>query len=237
MEAFKTRGAGPDPDDVRQYKLMCCMVKDVPETFLADVSTGNLATATTLDRPTELAFMALQEEWREDLLVIVKFALRNSVRAPNGRVREALTKRKADMKVIDIREAARLRDGEVWRYREAAVKQENPQALEVMVTFPSIREGDIPQLVAASVSGLTLGQANGISGIDAKAGILHIMKLLGMDKAEEIIEEMFPESSYDPERKPVEPDPTPEPGAPQPKTPAVKEAARRLAEAAKRFAA
>jgi transketolase len=46
------------------------MVCGVPETFLADVSTGNLATATTLDRPTELVFMEKQEAWREDLTII-----------------------------------------------------------------------------------------------------------------------------------------------------------------------
>ena len=203
LAAFKSQGQGGDPEEVRQYKLMCCMVKDVPETFLGDVSTGNLATATTLDRPTELAFMSLQEEWREDLCMIVKFALRNSLRAPNGKVREAVSKRGADLKVmIDIREARRERkpDG-TWKYIEAPVKADKPpDALEVTVTFPSIREGDIPQLVTATVGALTLGQMSGVNGIDQKSGILHLMTLLGIDKAEEIVEEMFPEADYDPDR-------------------------------------
>ena len=201
LAAFKSQGQGGDPEEVRQYKLMCCMVKDVPETFLADVSTGNLATATTLDRPTELAFMSLQEEWREDLCIIVKFALRNSLKATNGKVREAMLKRHADLKVIDIREARRERkpDG-AWKYIEAPVKKDKPDALEVTVTFPSIREGDIPQLVTATVQAITLGQMSGTSGIDQKAGILHLMTLLGIDKAEEIVEEMFPEAEYEPDR-------------------------------------
>ncbi len=204
LAAFKSQGEGGDPEEVRQYKLMCCMVKDVPETFLADVSTGNLATATTLDRPTELAFMSLQEEWREDLCVMVKFAIRNQIKAPNGKVREALIARKTDLKVIDIREAARERqsDGK-WKYVEAPVKQDKPEVLEVTVTFPAIREGDIPQLVTATVQALTLGQANGTPGIDLKAGLFHIMTLLGIDKAEEIIEGMFPEADYDPDRNEV----------------------------------
>lgn len=201
LAAFKSQGEGGDPEEVRQYKLMCCMVKDVPETFLADVSTGNLATATTLDRPTELAFMALQEEWREDLCVIVKFALRNSLRAPNGKVREAMERRKADLKVVDIREARRVRNHNgQWRYAEAPVRQDKPDALEVTVTFPSIREGDIPQLVSATVEALTLGQKTGTPGIDLKTGLVHVMQLLGIEKAEEIGEEMFPESEYDPDR-------------------------------------
>lgn len=202
LEAFKTAGAGPDPDDVRQYKLMCCMVKDVPETFLGDVSTGNLATATTLDRPTELAFKSLQEEWIEDLVAIVKFALRNSLKATNGRVREAMLARKADLKVIDIREAKRqLKADGTWKYIEAPAKQLHPDAIEVTVTFPSIREGDIPQLVTATATAMTLGGMGGtVTGIDQKAGVFHLMTLLGIDKAEEIVEEMFPEAEYDPNR-------------------------------------
>jgi hypothetical protein len=202
LAAFKSQGEGGDPEEVRQYKLMCCMVKDVPETFLADVSTGNLATATTLDRPTELAFKSLQEEWREDLIVIVSFAIRNSLKATNGKVREAMTKRHANLKVLDIREAARqrLKDGK-WKYIEAPVKQEKPDTLEVTVTFPEIREGDIPQLVTATVQAMTLGQmSGGVTGIDLKAGVLHLMTLLGIDKAEEIVEEMFPEAEYEPDR-------------------------------------
>jgi hypothetical protein len=244
IAAFKSQGEGGDPEEVRQYKLMCCMVKDVPETFLADVSTGNLATATTLDRPTELAFMSLQEEWREDLCVIVAFALRNSLKATSGKVREAMTKRHADLKVIDIREAARVRkkDG-TWQYAEAAVKSDKPDALEITVTFPSIREGDIPQLVAATVSALTLGQAQGVTGIDQKAGIFHLMTLLGIDKAEEIAEDMFPEADYEPDRTEElaaekdrtlspPPPPTVPPGTVPPVKPkAVEAAIERLAEA------
>jgi len=250
LAAFKSQGEGGDPEEVRQYKLMCCMVKDVPETFLADVSTGNLATATTLDRPTELALMSLQEEWREDLCVIVAFALRNSLKATNGKVREALTKRKADLKVVDIREASRVRkqDG-TWKYAEAAVKTQKPDALEITVTFPSIREGDIPQLVGATVSALTLGQAQGVTGIDQKAGILHLMTLLGIDKAEEIVEDMFPEADYDPDRTEElaakkdqtlnpPPPPTIQPGpVPKVKPKAIEAAMSRLAEALEKWKA
>ena len=85
---------------------------------------------------------------------------------------------------------------------EAPVKADKPpDALEVTVTFPSIREGDIPQLVTATVQALTLGGMGGtVTGIDQKAGIFHLMTLLGIDKAEEIVEEMFPEADYEPDR-------------------------------------
>src|SRR5215468_8635108 len=63
LEAFSKAGATFGPEHVRQIKLMCCMVAGVPETFLADVSTGNLATATSLDRPTETVMLEKQESW------------------------------------------------------------------------------------------------------------------------------------------------------------------------------
>ena len=250
LAAFKSQGQGGDPEEVRQYKLMCCMVKDVPETFLADVSTGNLATATTLDRPTELAFMSLQEEWREDLCVIVRFAIRNSLAAPNGKVREAMVKRHADLKVIDIREARRARKADgTWKYIEAPAKQDKPDALEITVTFPAIREGDLPALVNATVQALTLGQMSGTNGIDKKTGVIHLMTLLGIGKAEEIGEEMFPEDSYEPDQTiedepepaPVVPGafPQPAPGVPgaKPKPKTMEAAMDRLAEALKKWRA
>ena len=200
LAAFKSSGEGGDPEEVRQYKLMCCMVKGVPETFLADVSTGNLATATTLDRPTELGFKSIQEEWREDLCVIVTRALRNSLRAPNGKVREAMVARELDLKIIDIREAKRVRNARGdWRYVEA--KDKDPEVMEITVTFPEIREGDIPALVTATVEAMTLGNKGGqVTGIDERAGVRHLYQLLGIDKADEITEDQYPESEYNANR-------------------------------------
>lgn len=199
LAAFKSSGEGGDPEEVRQYKLMCCMVKDVPETFLGDVKTGNLATATSLDRPTELAFKGFQEEWREDLPVIVGYALRKSAAAPNSKFREALLARKTDLEVLSVSEGKRERDkrGD-WRYIEAEAK---PNAIEIRVTFPEVREGDIPALVTATVEAMTLGNKGGqVTGIDERAGVRHLFELLGVDNADEIVESMYPDSEYEPNR-------------------------------------
>jgi hypothetical protein len=199
LEAFKSQGQGGDPDEVKQYVNMCCQVKDVPPTFMGFLDTSNLATATTLDRPTELAFMLLQEEWREDLCAIVTFALMKSAAAPNSKFREALLKRKTDLKVLSISEAKRERNARGdWRYIEATPK---PNAIEVTVTFPAIREGDIPALVTATTEAMTLGNSQGnVVGIDEKTGVFHLMQLLGIEKADEIVEEMFPAAEYNPNR-------------------------------------
>ena len=193
IEAFKTSGAGGNPEEVRRYLLMCCMVVGVPETFLADVSTGNLATATTLDRPTELCFLEKQEAWREDLVLIANWVLAVSAGAASGKLREA-----RGPKPVVIREAQRRRlPNGAWKYIEATGGDE----IEVKCTFPAIREGDIPQLVGATVQAMTLGQAQGVTGIDEKAGVRKLYEQLGIDNGDELAEDQYPEGEYDPNRE------------------------------------
>ncbi len=193
IEPMKTRGAGSNPEEVRQYKLMCCMVVGVPETFLADVSTGNLATATTLDRPTELCFMEKQEAWQDDLCVIAKYVLQVSQKAPSGKLQEA---KKGSFR---IKEARKVRKG--GRLLMEATATPDPGDIEVAVNFPAIREGDLPQLVAAVVDSMTLGNRAGqIVGIDEKEGVKKLFDINGIENGDEIAEKMFPDSSYEYDR-------------------------------------
>ena len=188
------------PDDVRWYVIMCCMVKGLPPTFLGDMQTSNLATATSLDRPTETVFLSLQEEWIEDLTVIVAFALSKSLRAPKGKLRESC----ANPGAITIRAAERALDSNGrMRYVEKKGLAKGDD-IEVRVDFPAIREGDLPALVKATVESMTLDNRGGqIVGIDEKAGVLNLMRLLDIENAEDLVEEMYPSTGkdkYDPDR-------------------------------------
>lgn len=200
LAAFNTKGGGGDPEEVRQYKLMCAMVVGVPETFLSDVSTGNLATATTLDRPTELVFLEKQEAWREDLATIAKFVLSVSGGASSGKLREA---HPMPLKIV---ECARVRKpGGALAYEAA---KNTPGTVKVKVLFPSIREGDMAVNVKAIVEAMTLDNKGGqVVGIDEKTGVLLLMEELGVENPEEILDEMYP-AEYDPDRT-VEPLPAP----------------------------
>lgn len=227
LEVLKTSGSTFSPEDVRQFKLMCCMVKGVPETFLADVSTGNLATAATLDRPTETVMLNLQEEWVEDLVVIYTFVLQASMRGGKSKLREAITARGAEPGDIVIRECSRIRlpDGR-WRYAEAA---KDGKSIDVQVNFPAIREGDVPAMVGAITDAMTLGGKSGsVVGIDEKEGVAMLYRALGNEKADELTEAAYPSKSskdapaYDPVRTaepPEPPAPAPAPPQPQPAAP------------------
>lgn len=207
VEAMRSNGAAQDPEKVRQYKLMCCMTVGVPETFLADVSTGNLATATTLDRPTELVFLERQEAWREDLVIIAKYVLKVSGNATNGKLREAFKRRAiSDIKGIEYHEVARTiqpdgRMGYVEAKKNSVPRIGKSPSIEVKATFPSIREGDIPELVAATIQAMTLGGSTGVTGIDEKQGVKMLYELLGVEDGDELAEEMYPDGEYDPNRE------------------------------------
>jgi hypothetical protein len=203
VEAFKVQGSTFSPEDVRRYLLFCCMVFGMPETFLGDVSTGNLATATSLDRPTETVFLSIQEEWIEDLTVIVAYMLTRSLKAPGGKLRESCAEPSAVNVVAAPRSICTKPGGaRYWGFREA--KKAPATDIEIRVDFPAIREGDVPALVKAGVESMTLDNKGGqIVGTDEKAGVLWLMNMIGIENAEELVEEMYPSSGkdkYDPDR-------------------------------------
>jgi hypothetical protein len=88
----KTSGMIDSPEIGRRVAHMVYMVFGLPETFFADASVGTVATATSLDRPTELKFLDAQEKWRQFLQRVCTIILDNSAAAPKGKLREARVK-------------------------------------------------------------------------------------------------------------------------------------------------
>lgn len=81
MQPVKTAGATTSAEDGRRLLLMVAAAFGFPETFFGDVNTGNLATAKSLDRPTELKFLDRQALWKDVIRDITGFALEAAVRA------------------------------------------------------------------------------------------------------------------------------------------------------------
>jgi hypothetical protein len=247
MEVFN-KGGGGDPDEVRQYKIQVAMVFGLPESFFSDMNTSNLATATSLDRPTQLNFLEKQEAWREDLTTIARFVLEVSMGAAGGQLREALNRRSVDTgKVVILEGARRIAKDGTWHYE--ALKAPKPEQIEVRVTFPTIIESDIPAMVTAISTAMTLANHGGqVVGIDERVGVGLMLEQFGVENVQEVLEEMYPDGEYDADRtKEVEPPPIPKAalspgGAPQlpggkqqppPAQPKVKEALARLSKALK----
>lgn len=194
LEAFKSSGQGGDPEEVRRFILMVACVFGLPETFFADVKTGNLATAQSLDRPTELNFLEKQEAWREDLMTISKYVLSVSMGAAAGRLREA----HGGIKVRIVEAERRVNKRGKLVELKAAPK---PGEITVSVNFPEILEGDLSAKVLATVDAMTLGNRAGqIVGIDQKDGVRKLYDDIGIENGEERTEEMYPEGSYEVDR-------------------------------------
>jgi hypothetical protein len=210
-EMVNSRGKALDPKEGLTYNVYIGNVFGIPPTWLGDMETSNLSTATTLDRPTELGMRARQMEWEDDLVVIAKYVLSVSAGATSGKLREAF----GAGKVISINEAPRktLPNG-LRVYDEKA--QPKTDEIQVRVTFPAIREGDMPAIITAISTAMTLENKGGqIVGIDEKEGVRLLFETLGVEDPEDILEEMYPdrasgvkgtpgyEPAYDPSRTKV----------------------------------
>lgn len=242
LEAFKTQGAGGNPDDVRRYLLMCAMTFGIPESFFGDMNTSNLATAQSLDRPTELNFGAKQEEWSEDFVTISRYVLMKSGKATGGRLRESLVAAKC-LDKFTVRECRWTRNDRGRKVYEAADRVAETGVIRVVAEFPAIIEADTPGTVSALVEAMTLGSRRGdINGTDQRATLREIYRVLGFQDFEDLLKAQFPDSGpnkYDPVRtSPEDPEAqNPDPSVPKdPKAAGVvKEALKRLEEAMRKF--
>jgi hypothetical protein len=81
LDPVKVAGATIHPDEGRRFLLMVCAAFGLPETFFGDVSVGTLATATSLDRPTELKMLDRRTLWADVLKDILQFVIDRAVAA------------------------------------------------------------------------------------------------------------------------------------------------------------
>lgn len=235
LEPMKTVGAGGDPSEVREFKILVAICLGIPPTWLGDLETSNLATAETLDGPTRLGFLEKQEAWCEDLSTICAYVLAVSQGASSGKLRES-----TGGKEVSIREAARhrLRNGRL-AYLEGVKAKPKAGEILIRVNFPALDE-DIPALIDAVVKALTLGASDGsANGIDQKEAVRMLFDLLGFEHTDDLVEEMYPEGTYEQDRTLEPEEPEPAPTDPQmvdaQKKASLAEAATRLIEAVQRM--
>src|SRR5438477_4821568 len=77
-------GATVAADDGRRLLLMVCAGTGWPETFFGDVSVGTLATARSLDRPTELRLRNRQTLWSDIIIDIAQFVIDKKLESTQG---------------------------------------------------------------------------------------------------------------------------------------------------------
>lgn len=92
LTPIKTSGATTSADDAKPSRMMVGSAMDLPDTILSgDPQQGNLATAKTLDRPTELSIVSRQEMWIDLRKQIYNYAARQRIIRGQGALRITAT--------------------------------------------------------------------------------------------------------------------------------------------------
>lgn len=168
LQPFRTAGATMSADDGRRLFLQAAATFGLPETFFSDVSVGTLATAKSLDRPTELKIVDRQALWEDIIRDILNYVLLQSARAPSGALPTAMYKKIPDGdEVIELIEWPDSMDG------------------TIKIQFPPIVEEDVLGLVTATIDATTLKGAGG--GIPQKTGIRQLLSLLNVPNIDDVM--------------------------------------------------
>jgi len=183
LQPVRTAGATVSAEDGRRILLMVASAVGLPETFFGDVSVGTLATAKSLDRPTELAMLDRQQLWANIHEGIFDYALLQAVKAPSGPLR-GLGKIVEDKDDGNIRQRVEWNEGvDSW----------------IDIDFPPLIESDVEKMIMAIVDAATLKGLPLAGTIPAKDVSRMILSALGEPDVDELLEILFPEDGEEPE--------------------------------------
>lgn len=192
LEPMKTAGATTKMEDARRLLLMVAAGQGLPETFYGDASVGALATARSLDRPTELKMQARQQLYRETFDDLCAYQLLASARAPRGAVR-----------VAQLATVARAAAAEylIWR-PNSDDPERRPIDAVIEQDWPRIVEPDPKAEVDAVVAAAPRLPS-------ARLVARELLRALRIADADALLAEMFPEGdtpNAKPNRDPDESD-------------------------------
>jgi hypothetical protein len=177
LSPIRTSGATTSANDGRRLLLMVTAGFGIPETFFGDVSVGTLATAKSLDRPTELMIKNRQQFWADVYHEILEYVVYWAIKAPGGALRAY---------------------GDVIKneYGEDVIAFDDDVNAHIDVDFPAIVEQDMAGYVA------TVMQARPLLPDDRELARM-ILTALGENDVDELISAMYPD---EPARNTDEPD-------------------------------
>lgn len=176
LSPIRTSGATVAAEDGRRILLMVAAASGLPETFYGDASVGSLATAQSLDRPTELMMKDRQSLWMDVLGAIYQYVVLWAVKAPKGAL-------KGLGRIERIPEGDEVAERVVWN------ADINPH---IDIEFPPILSGDTLQRVQAIISAATL-DGKTTSSIDLPTVTRMLLIALGEDDVDEIINRLYPD--------------------------------------------
>jgi hypothetical protein len=161
LEAIPKTGAQVSANDGLQLRKMVAAGTNTPDPILSnDPQQGSMATARTLDRPTELGMRDRQLMWADIYRDLLGFVVRKQVAAPNGKLKEAVT------------------------------EDEGEPDLGIEVSFPPLLERDIRDSVRAVVDAYTMGGRPAAGLIPQELTTRMLLVALGAEDIDAVVEEM-----------------------------------------------
>jgi hypothetical protein len=185
MNPVKTSGATASPDEGRRLWLMASAGMGIPETMMSgDVSTGNLATAKSLDRPTELKMRNRQTFWSDVLVDILNYVIDQAAIRVNGMLNGHI--------IVDPFSGER----KVELNPDPSEEGGEPMDRGIVIEFPSVLERDTDGRISAIVRAATLGNSQGtLAGtMDLKTVSRLLLSALGLEDIDEMLDELFPDN-------------------------------------------
>ena len=183
LEPLKTAGATTKAEDGRRLLLMVSAATGIYEHYFGDPSTGNLATAKSMERPMELMFKDRQTFWADVMHDLLQFVVDQSARAPSGKIPGTVT-------VDDYGENIVVLGNDIENEEEDL--RDKPIDRHIDIMFPDILEKDIVQKINAIVSAATLDGKPVANTLELKHITRLLLIALDEDNVDEIIERMFP---------------------------------------------
>lgn len=171
LDPIAKTGATTSVEDGRRMLLMVSAATGIFEHYFGDPSTGNLATATAMERPMELMFKDRQTLWADVHQDIFQFIIDSAAVAPGGSIRGTVKWDDYGERFVDT--------GELDR--------------SIEVSFPDILEKDVAAKVTAIVSAATLDGKTPANTVDLKTITRMLLVALGENDADELLTKLFPD--------------------------------------------
>lgn len=187
LESMKTGGPPTKAEDGDKMIHMVSAGTGIFYHYLTgDPSTGNLATAKSMERPMELEFKTRQSLWEDSLKRLFKFIIEQSVKSSGGYLKGTIEEDFFGEKILRLGPDTDNPDPK---------KRGEEMSHNIHINFPDLLEKDTEKRVNAIINAATLNGRQQANIIPEKELTRLLLAELDVDNIEEMVNELYPEES------------------------------------------